>query len=139
MISSSMISSMPARRDSSAFFRKAGATQGCSWAQSFSDWLKRFSPTPMRIGTTVAGGRVHERAVRDEHGPGHLGIADHPHPDRAHAQDDDGAECGGLVEPAQPVGIEALQRLEHRAMELHLRHRAHADDHLPTLPASSTA
>ena len=58
-ISSSMSASIPASRGSIAFFRNAGATEGWSSAQSCSDWLKRFSPTPIRIGTTVAGGRVH--------------------------------------------------------------------------------
>ena len=56
---SSMIAPIEASRASSAFFRNAGARKGCNSAHALSGWVKRFSPTPARIGTTGAGGRIH--------------------------------------------------------------------------------
>ena len=42
--------------------RNAGATRGCVRAQALSDWVKMFSPTPIRTGMRMAGGRDHVSA-----------------------------------------------------------------------------
>ena len=93
------------------------ATNGCVFAHALSDCVNRFSPTPTRIGTSVAGGLVQEElSVTSNARAASASVSTQTFtgPIRSATS---GPERRGFVEPPQPVGVEPLQRFRQRPVD----------------------